>query len=185
MCVIEDCHVGYCSVGCDKYRSLDAERVTAMVLQAVSLDQWKWCDPLGILFYKKVDFVTYGFYFISFGFLVLCADVHIILKNNFHTIHFHVFKIQAAQLFETYCSHQISTAPPHLPSAVWLLAMWDIWLLVVRYIWLLVVRCLKDMILTFLCHRRPSDPLGLARKGLDKFNPATSQDIFLPWPYVI
>ena len=26
VCVLEDCHVGYCSVGCDKYLSLDAER---------------------------------------------------------------------------------------------------------------------------------------------------------------
>ena len=34
--VLEDCS-GYCSVGCDKYLSLDTERVTAMVLQAVSL----------------------------------------------------------------------------------------------------------------------------------------------------
>ena len=46
VCVLEDCHVGYCSVGSDKYLSLDADRVTAMVLQAVSFDQWKWCDPL-------------------------------------------------------------------------------------------------------------------------------------------
>ena len=36
------CYVGYCYVGCDKYLSLDAERVTAMVLQAVSL---RFCVP--------------------------------------------------------------------------------------------------------------------------------------------
>ena len=34
--VLEDCS-GYCSVGYDKYLSLDTERVTATVLQAVSL----------------------------------------------------------------------------------------------------------------------------------------------------
>ena len=32
--------------------SLDTERVTAMVLQAVSFDQWKRCDPLEILCYN-------------------------------------------------------------------------------------------------------------------------------------
>ena len=32
--------------------TLTTERVTAMVLQAVSFDQWKRCDPLGILFYN-------------------------------------------------------------------------------------------------------------------------------------
>ena len=32
--------------------ALTTERVTAMVLQAASFDQWKRCDPLGILFYN-------------------------------------------------------------------------------------------------------------------------------------
>ena len=40
--VLEDCYVtiyvGYCNVGCDKY-PLSLQRVTAMVLQAVSFDQ--------------------------------------------------------------------------------------------------------------------------------------------------
>ena len=51
---MEDCSAGYCSVGCDKYLSLDTERVTTMVLQAGPLRffcaEWKQCDPLGILF---------------------------------------------------------------------------------------------------------------------------------------
>ena len=47
LCVLEDCRVGYCFVGCDKYLSLDAERVTAMMLQAVSFGQWKLVWPVG------------------------------------------------------------------------------------------------------------------------------------------
>ena len=52
--VLEDCYVTMLDIAMLDVTGtpLTTERVTAMVLQAVSFDQWKRCDPLGILFYN-------------------------------------------------------------------------------------------------------------------------------------
>ena len=58
--VLEDCYVTMLDIAMldvtstplARHRERERERVTAMVLQAVSFDQWKRCDPLGILFYN-------------------------------------------------------------------------------------------------------------------------------------
>ena len=52
--VLEDCYVTMLHIAMLDVAStpLTTERVTAIVLQAVSFDQWKRCDALGILFYN-------------------------------------------------------------------------------------------------------------------------------------
>ena len=57
-------YTGYCSVGCDKYLSLDTwESDQPWCSKLCSLRflcaQWKQCDPLGILFYKSWGEIMY------------------------------------------------------------------------------------------------------------------------------
>ncbi len=115
--------------------------------------------------------MTYGFYFLSFGFLVLCADVHIIIyypKNNFH-----ITSIFISSRFKplNFLKHTaaIKYQPLHPSTKHCMIAGY------VKFIRLMVVRYMtagcEIWFWPFYAHRRPSDPLGLAAEWFGQIQP--------------